>query len=193
MTRKVLLVFAAFTLAVAAGMAGYYTHRSSQARTDTIVEMQQATAMAVEAHNKNIIGSIRPDFSLADVAGQIRNVSEWDGTVLVINFWATWCPPCIKEIPEFVELQHKYQQQGLQFIGIALQRPEEVTGFMKTYGMNYPVLAGEMEVIKIAESYGNDIGALPYTVIIDRDSRIHYIKRGPLAGDTAEAIITSLL
>ena len=59
--------------------------------------------------------------------------------------------------------------------------------------MNYPVLAGEMEVIKIAESYGNEMGVLPYTVIVDREGRIYYAKRGPLAGEAAEAIISELL
>ena len=121
------------------------------------------------------------------------NIAEWDGKVIAINFWATWCPPCIKEIPEFVELQHKYQSQGLQFIGIALQRPEEVLDFMKEKGMNYPVLAGEMEVIEISELYGNNIGALPYTVIIDRAGLIQYVKRGPLSMDSAKNIISKLL
>ena len=92
-----------------------------------------------------------------------------------------------------MELQHKYQSQGLQFIGIALQRPEEVLDFMKEKGMNYPVLAGEMEVIEISELYGNNIGALPYTVIIDRAGLIQYVKRGPLSMDSAKNIISKLL
>jgi peroxiredoxin len=188
MTKKVLLIIAAFTLATAAGVGGFYMYQSLAPQATV-----QEQAAAYKTNDDDIIGSTRPDFSLSDVAGQIRNISEWDGKVLAINFWATWCPPCIKEIPEFIEIQHKYEAQGLQFIGIALQRPEEVIEFMQTHGMNYPVLAGEMEVIKIAESYGNDIGALPYTVIVDRAGHIHYVKRGPLAGDTAEAIISKLL
>lgn len=181
-------MIAAITIATVAGMAGFYVYKppASQAA-------QQAVPPVTVAVAGDIIGTMRPEFSLSDVAGQLRNINEWDGKVLAINFWATWCPPCIKEIPEFIEIQHKYEAEGLQFIGIALQRPEEVTEFMQEHGMNYPVLAGEMEVIKIAESYGNDIGALPYTIIVDRQGLIHYVKRGPLPGETAEAIISKLL
>ena len=99
-----------------------------------------------------ILGRHRPEFTLPDLDGQLRSISEWDGKVIALNFWATWCPPCLKEVPEFVLLQAKYQAQGLQFIGIALQRPEEVRDFVAENGMNYPVLAGELEVIKTGRS-----------------------------------------
>jgi len=186
MLRKLLLVFTGLALAFIAGLAGFYLSKSS------------GTAPPVAASPPpppvgELIGSSRPAFRLTDVAGRERSISEWDGKVLAINFWATWCPPCIKEIPEFVELQQRYGDEGLQFIGIALQRPEEVTDFMREKAMNYPVLAGEMDVIRIAEAYGNDIGALPYTVIIDRRGRVHFTRKGPLPGKDAEAIILELL
>ena len=191
MIRKVLLACTGLALALIAAFAGFYLQQTG-AKPGTEPAPQ---VMATPPVNRGdgIIGRMRPDFSLVDVAGKMRNISEWDGKVVAINFWATWCPPCIKEIPEFVELQHKYAEQGLQFVGIALQQPEEVTEFMAEQGMNYPVLAGEMEVIQIAQAYGNDIGALPYTVILDRDGHIHYVKRGPLPTETAEAIIGKLL
>ncbi len=192
MTKNGLIVLIAFIIAAIAGTAGYNAYQAPTAGTLT-EEQQTSPATATETEADGVIGSARPDFSLTDVAGEIRNIGEWDGKVLAINFWATWCPPCIKEIPEFIEIQHKFEEQGLQFIGIALQRPEEVTEFMEKHGMNYPVLAGEMEVIKIAESYGNDIGALPYTVIVDRKGLIRFVQKGPLAGDTAEEIISNLL
>ena len=78
-------------------------------------------------------------------------------------------------------------------IGIALQSAEDVKEFMQTQEMNYPVLVGELEVIELARAYGNDMGTLPYTVIIDREKRISYIKHGQLAGDIAEEIISTLL
>jgi len=188
MKRQTLAVFAAVLISAVAAYSGYYVSQESNA-----VVADEITPLVAATGRDQIIGSMRAEFTLSDVAGELRNINEWDGKVLAINFWATWCPPCIKEIPEFVEIQHKYQEQGLQFIGIALQRPEEVTEFIKEYAINYPVLAGEMKVIKIAESYGNDIGALPYTVIIDRKGLIQFIKRGPLDGESAEAIISKLL
>ena len=189
--KRISLAFIVLGLSLVAGYAGYSLSQSSNRGAEKSVS--KPTTPPAGAQASAVVGNPRPDFSLGDVNGQVRNISEWDGKVVAINFWATWCPPCIKEIPEFVELQHKYAEQGLQFIGIALQRPEEVTEFMESTGMNYPVLAGEMEVIKIAESYGNDIGALPYTVILNRMGQIHFVKRGPLAGTEAEAIISELL
>ena len=67
---------------------------------------------------QDLSGEPSPDFSLMDVSGQRRNVSEWKGKVLAINFWATWCPPCLEEIPHFIKLQEKYGHQGLQFLGM---------------------------------------------------------------------------
>ena len=156
---------------------------SSQQADDTIPAVTTAS----------ILGRHRPEFTLPDLDGQLRSISEWDGKVIALNFWATWCPPCLKEVPEFVLLQTKYQAAGLQFIGVALQKPEEVRQFVAEHGMNYPVLTGELEVIKLAESYGNHIGALPYTVIIDRNGQVAHVKPGVLPTEEAETIINRLL
>ena len=152
-----------------------------------------AAVPAPLAAQAQMIGRIRPDFTLADVTGMEHRVNEWDGRVLVLNFWATWCPPCRREIPEFVTLQDKLGGRGLQFVGIALQRPEEVGDFIREYGINYPVLAGEMSVVQIAQSYGNAVGALPYTVIVDRSGHIAFVRTGPLPGKQAESAILPLL
>jgi len=139
------------------------------------------------------MGALRPDFRLPDVDGVMHEVSEWDGKVLVVNFWATWCPPCRKEMPAFVELQEKYGKRGLQFLGIAIDRPEAVKDFMDVVAINYPILIGELSAIDVGKRYGNRLGTLPYTVLVDRDGKMVFSKRGELSREQAEEVIRSFL
>ena len=185
MKKSVLLITAIF-IAVVSAVTGYLISRS-------INNKEQHPAEHTVTTNKSLIGIKRPVFSLPDTAGIQRKVNEWDGLVVVINFWATWCPPCRDEIPEFITLQQTYSGMGLQFIGIALQKAQDVIEYINELGVNYPILTGEQEVINIARSYGNDVGALPYTVVIDRDSRIRFIRKGPVSRAELEPVIQSLL
>lgn len=180
-------------LTLGSALAGFYFYRSQAAIELTGQTSVAPSALAMEKQRRDIIGIHRPDFSLPDINGQLHHIKEWDGKVIALNFWATWCPPCLKEIPAFIKLQSRYADRDLQFIGIALQKPKEVVEFITEQGVNYPVLAGEMDVIKIARAYGNHLGALPYTVIIGKDGRIAYIKHGELAADTAEDVLLKLL
>ena len=139
------------------------------------------------------VGSQRPEFSLPDQEGITHKLSEWDGKVLVINFWATWCPPCRKETPAFVALQRQYGAKGLQFIGVAIDEKDNVENFADTYGVNYPMLLGDLDAINTSKAYGNRFGTLPYTVIVDRQGKIAFIQRGELLKATAEEQIKALL
>jgi len=176
-------------LMLGSAAAGFYLHKSgSQSDKLAVPGIAQHTLFPAE-----LTGQLRPDFSLPDINGKTRNISEWNGQVVALNFWATWCPPCLEEIPEFVALQNKYAGQGLQFVGIALQSADEVTDFVNSQGINYPVLVGGMDVISLAERLGDETGTLPYTVIIDRNGKIKFINNGQLDGDQAEQVIKSLL
>lgn len=152
-----------------------------------------AAAPASQLSGSGVLGQPRPDFRLPDIEGQVRSISEWDGKVLVVNFWATWCPPCRKEMPAFIELQEQYADKGLQFVGIAIDEKDKVIDFSDTYGVNYPMLVGDLDAIKLGKAYGNRFGALPYTVIIDRGGNIRFTQRGELPRDIAEAEIKKLL
>ena len=188
--RRLLLFSGVFVLTLASSTAGYYLYKyNSRTSWPESGQIQPAKGL----NPKDVTGQLRPEFSLTDIHGEVRHIREWDGRVIAINFWATWCPPCLKEIPEFIALQNKYSKQGLQFLGIALQSAAEVTDFVNSQGINYPVLVGELEVIELASTLGNDMGTLPYTVIIDRKQRISFVKNGQLDSAQAEAVITSLL
>jgi peroxiredoxin len=135
----------------------------------------------------------RPDFSLPDLEGIERNISDWDGQILVVNFWATWCSPCRQEIPDFIELQAEYGNRGVQFLGVAVDRPEEAAAFASEFGLNYPSLVGEAEALEVNAAFGNSIGALPYTAIVDRAGRVVFSHRGILKKELAVAEIEALL
>ncbi len=156
-------------------------------------ETEQIVAVQKPLTPKSVMGSQVKNFSLFDVNGKQRNLKEWQGKIIVINFWATWCAPCREEIPAFIELQQQYANDGLQFIGIALQTAEEIRDFINEFSINYPSLVGAGDVINIAKNLGNDIGALPYTVIIDRSGIITFTRRGPLLKSEAELVIRPLL
>lgn len=141
-----------------------------------------------------LIDQPRPEFMLADLDGRARALKEWDGKVVAVNFWATWCPPCKRELPSFNALQRELGASGLQFLGVAVDDPGAVRDYLKTAVVDFPVLIGtEQKTIAIAEQYGNTAGVMPYTVIVDRQGRIAYVHYGELHQDLARQVILSLL
>lgn len=111
-------------------------------------------------------------FSLPDTSGKMRNINEWQGKTIVLNFWATWCPPCREEIPLLVDAHEKFRKDGVVVIGVAIDRKEDITNFVDSFFINYPVLINDQENTRLMAQYGNRIAALPYSVIIDRNGTI---------------------
>ena len=138
-------------------------------------------------------GSLVEQTNIKDLDGKLRNLGEWSGKLMVVNFWATWCPPCRREIPGFVDLQNQYGDQGLQFIGIAIDDAAKVRSFADEYPINYPLLVGQDDATRAGIAFGNDLGALPYTVVIDQDQRIIYRRAGELPKSTLEDVIKPYL
>jgi cytochrome c biogenesis protein CcmG, thiol:disulfide interchange protein DsbE len=110
-----------------------------------------------------------PDFSLTDLAGNKLRLSDYHGRVVLLDFWATWCDPCKREIPHFVDMQSRYGPQGLQVIGISMDDDEKLAReFQGQFKMNYPVAMGSAQ---LASQYGGILG-LPITFVIDRSGGI---------------------
>ena len=142
---------------------------------------------------QTMVQQAAPEFSLQDIDGALHNSHEWDGKVVILNFWATWCPPCRSETPMFIEMQEQYGATGLQFVGVAIDNADKVQDFMDTYGINYPMLIGDNDAIQAAKNYGNRYGALPYTVVIDRHGIIQFAQRGEMTREMVENAIQRLL
>ncbi len=131
--------------------------------------------------------------TLPDVDGREQRLDQWQGKVLVVNFWATWCEPCREEMPEFVKAQTALGSKGLQFVGIAIDQPSKIRQFAQELKLNYPSLVGGYGALELSETLGNKIKALPFTVILDRDGQIAYTQMGPLKPGKLEAIVRKLL
>ncbi|MGH8457852.1 MAG: TlpA family protein disulfide reductase [Nevskiales bacterium] len=133
----------------------------------------------------------RPDFTLKDLEGIPRSIAEWDGQVVLVNFWAPWCKPCREEMPMLMQLQEDFGGRGLQVLGLAIDDPEPVRRFAAELHINYPLLAELMPTLTVQEAYGDT--RLPYSVLIDRQGRIVYRKTGELTRAEIEAQILPLL
>ncbi|MCF7796551.1 MAG: TlpA family protein disulfide reductase [Lentisphaeria bacterium] len=131
-----------------------------------------------------------PDFSLPDINGKAVSLSEFEGKIVIVDFWATWCGPCKMEIPGFVKLQEKYKDD-LVIIGISLDQngPKAVVPFAQEYKINYPVVYGNGEVVK---AYGG-VNGIPTTFVIDRKGNIQRKYVGYRADSVFEADIKELL
>lgn len=122
--------------------------------------------------------STRIDFTLPDLEGRERSLSEWDGDLVLLNFWATWCPPCLREMPLFQEAHERYASRGFTIVAVAVDEIEEARAFVDKLGIGFPVLIGQEDAIAVARDYGNRIGALPYSALIDRSGKIRETHRG---------------
>ena len=176
-TLKNLLLLVAAFLALAAG----YWLAQSQRVPEPVTKPTYGGGEAIE-------------FTLPDLDGKNHRLSEWKGKVIVLNFWASWCPPCREEIPLFIDLQKRRGAEGLQMIGLAIDSTEAVAAYQKSARMNYPLLVGGEDAgMELIGRYGNRMGSLPFTAIIDKNGAIVARKLGAFDHAELESLIDPLL
>lgn len=139
--------------------------------------------------------SAEPVFAttLPDVDGKQQPLAQWQGKVVVLNFWAPWCPPCREEIPDFVKMQEKYRDRGLIFVGVALDEAQNVRSFATEANINYPLLLGDDAAASLSAKIGNSMGGIPFTAIIDRKGVIVATRTGGIDAEELEALVKPLL
>jgi thiol-disulfide isomerase/thioredoxin len=136
-------------------------------------------------------GQPAPAWQLKDLDGKPVSSEAFKGKVVVVDFWATWCGPCVSEIPGYVALAKKYGPEGLAIVGVSLDRagPARVKEFVRQHGMNYTVVMGDDSIV---ETFGG-FDAIPTTFLIDRSGRIVHRKTGSMAHDAYEKLVKQAL
>ncbi len=148
----------------------------------SMMEPQQ-TQEQILSSPAELLGQRRPAFSLGGLDGQWLSASDLEGTVTLINFWATWCAPCLREMPMLAEVHESYRDQGFQVVGIAMDNMDEAREFATELEISYPVLVGMADVMATGLDYGNRDGLLPYSVLIDREGVVRWTRLGEVKRD----------
>jgi len=110
--------------------------------------------------------------TLPDSAGRTRSLNEWKGKVLIVNFWASWCAPCVKEMPELSALQDSFSGHRIQIIGIGIDSIANIAAFADKHRISYPLYTAENDGIQMSRDFGNQMGVLPFTVLLDPNGTV---------------------
>ncbi|MCX7218555.1 MAG: TlpA disulfide reductase family protein [Burkholderiales bacterium] len=130
--------------------------------------------------------------TLTDSLGAPQKLSQWQGKILVVNFWATWCAPCVQEMPELSTLQTELGKNNVQLLGLGIDSPSNIKDFAKKYAITYPLFSAGMEGTEISCLLGNQAGGLPFTLLISTDGNIIKTYLGRLKMDELRADISKI-
>lgn len=180
-------------VALAAGVAGFAIYRFAadpQAAPESaaVVATTPEPAAAAPAEQSGV-PDVLPEFSLADVDGNPRSIRSWTGKSMIVNFWATWCAPCRREIPLLKALQQTRGGDGFQVVGVAVDVREDVLKYAKDIGIDYPLIMGEQDALQAVGKFGLGSIGFPFTVFTDNQHRIVLTHLGELHKPQADVIL----
>jgi thiol-disulfide isomerase/thioredoxin len=180
-------IVAAVAVAGLAGAVAFVAYEQIKART-----AQTPTPAPTPAAPASQLVETLPQFQLADRDGQLRSLQDWPDRALIVNFWATWCAPCRREIPLLQQLQRDHAAEGFQVIGIAVDFRDKVLAYADEMQIEYPLLIGEQEALDAAAAFGVATVGLPFTVFSDRKGRIVTAHLGELTAAEADLILDAV-
>jgi thiol-disulfide isomerase/thioredoxin len=179
--------------------AGFRLHAAKHApQTSLVVPAGKASApipsdsaadMLLQGHP---IPDLLPAFSINDLKGQPTTAAAWPGKSLIVNFWATWCGPCQREVPLLKALSSEWSDKNVEVVGIAVDHPDAVQGFAQRFKIDYPLLVGEQNALDLATQLGLSTPVFPFTVFTDRSGRVVALFIGELHRPQADLILSVL-
>jgi thiol-disulfide isomerase/thioredoxin len=184
------IVYVAVALVAAAVGFGIYRY-GIEPRMHAISEAP-AVAEAAPPSPEVQIPTTLPDFTLADLEGTPRSILSWPGKSMIVNFWATWCAPCRREIPLLKQLQREHGAEGFQIVGVAVDFRDDVLKYVKEIGMDYPVLIGEQDGLEAVAKFGQGALGFPFTVFTDNRQRIVLFHLGEIEKAEADVLLTAV-
>ena len=179
-------------VAVLAAAGGYFAAQYLQpdAGPGTVAAPFSGDGEALKA--EDLVGQPRPDFSHHDTNGRLVSASDFDGRPLLLNFWATWCKPCVEEMPMLSAFHNDRRETGLSVVGIALDDAERAADFAAEMNLSYPVLLGATDVVMTGRRYGNRSGMLPFSVLVDSNGIIRWSHLGALEPQQLERALAEI-
>jgi thiol-disulfide isomerase/thioredoxin len=181
---------------IGAGAVGFFAYRAKQPAPSLVDEVAGPQAPAVqpdvaepEPPKGKTIPDTLPDITLADREGKPTKLASFAGRPLMVNFWATWCAPCRREIPLLEKLQREHSADGFQVIGVAVDFRDKVLAYAAEMKIDYPLLIGEQEAMDAAAAFGVEVVGLPFTVFSDGQGRIIAAHMGELTSAEADVIL----
>ena len=181
-------------VAAIAAIAGFLLYRFAvqpHARMEVAqapVGAQPSSEPAAAPAEDQQIPAQLPDFTLGDLDGKPRSILSWPGKSMIVNFWATWCAPCRREIPLLRELQKQHGGEGFQVVGVAVDIREDVVKYAKDMGIDYPILTGEQDGLDAVNKFGQGSIGFPFTVFTDNQGRIVLFHLGEIHKAQADVL-----
>lgn len=178
-------------IALVAAAAGFGIYRFGVAPHSQTQTQQAAAPEAAPAAEPAAaaVPDVLPDFTLADIEGKPRSIRSWPGKSMIVNFWATWCAPCRKEIPLLKKIQAAHGAEGFQIVGVAVDFREDVLKYAQDIGIDYPVLIGEQEGLDAVNKFGQGSLGFPFTVFTDNQQRIVMFHLGEIRPEQADVLL----
>jgi thiol-disulfide isomerase/thioredoxin len=184
--KSILAVAAVAIVAVAGGVgAGHWLHHDEPPPLDSPAPPQASAAQA------NAVTALW-DSPMHDADGKPQSLAGFKGQTVVVNFWASWCGPCVQEMPTLAQLHHEYAHKGVKFIGIGVDSEKNVKAFLQKIPVDYPVYVSGFAGADLARNFGNTAGGLPFTVVIDAKGVIRSTKLGEIQPDELKKTLDAL-